>query len=299
MGHWSRPRSQTRYSPRTAGGPRSFEGVTQDRPYEELLEKLGEARPRVAGVLSSAHRSRVNHLGAYVDGVRLGGVEELLNHLDGLTGALADVQDQLAVRLLLERSRADFELAVDALLGGFAAPAFDAMRDVMEIELLLLDFSVTPGNAARWLKATNDERWNVFRPRAILKRLAAWGVISFDQARTVDYAGHSASLHPAPPQNPFVAKNPSGQNEPFGIDAGFWDFFEHARRLLHAFERLPVAEQLGPPSATNDKLAVFRDAWERTQQMQAMAVAILTAAQELSRRPDESDEGAEAAGEVR
>lgn len=273
--------------------------MTDDLSYEGLLAKLGDSRPRVAGVLSAAQRSREDHLRAYLEGTRLGGAEDLLKHLDRLVSALAGKPEELPVQLLLERSLADFELALDALLGGFLAPAFDAMRDVMEIELLLLDFSVTAENAIRWLRATDDERWNAFRPRAILKRLGSWGAITFDQARMVDYEGHSASLHPAAPRNPFVPKTSSSTEAPFGIDAAFWDFFEHARRLLLAFERLPVAKELGPPSGTDERLATFRDAWGRTQQMQAIAVTILTAAQDADRRPlatDGSEGGTE--GEI-
>ncbi len=68
-------------------------------------------------------------------------------------------------------------MCLEMLLSGLLASAIDAMRDVMEIELLLLDFTATPANGERWSTAGNDERWNRFRPGAIRRRLSTWGHI--------------------------------------------------------------------------------------------------------------------------
>ena len=62
---------------------------------------------------------------------------------------------------LVERAEADFQTAIEATLSGYQGVAADAMRDVMEIECLLLDFAVNGGGADEWLNA--DES---LRPRA-------------------------------------------------------------------------------------------------------------------------------------
>jgi hypothetical protein len=60
----------------------------------------------------------------------------------------------------------------------------DAMRDMMDIELLLRDFTATPDNPERWLTATDDERWN---PHSSRCDPTANGKLGRVPAQAVDY----------------------------------------------------------------------------------------------------------------
>jgi len=214
-------------------------------------------------------------------------VNELLVALDDLVVELAT---GAPIKILMERARADFEVGVETLFSGILSSAIDAMRDVMEIELLLLDFTATPENADRWLHADNTERWNKFRPGAIRKRLTAWGRIS---ANSADYEAHSATLHPSPIRGPFMARGlRSDQRETFGVDAGFWELFGHAGALLRALVpylatigRSDLQDRLSP-----EALPMFSDAFDRTREMQEIYLAMLQAAVDTRREESERED---------
>lgn len=73
-----------------------------------------------------------------MDGARFQGLDELLQ-------AFTANPTLHRIARLIHRSRADLETATEAILSGYVAVVADAMRDVMEIENLLLDFAVNPG----------------------------------------------------------------------------------------------------------------------------------------------------------
>jgi hypothetical protein len=228
---------------------------------------------------------REKHVEHHAGGARFAGIDELLRTLDQV---LPHLDDDRVSDLLVKRVIADVETCVDALCGGFLAVALDAMRDVMEIELLLLDFSRTPDNRQRWLQATPTERWDRFRPRAIRRRLSSWGLVPKNDA---DYRGHSLALHPAPPIAPLMSRGQEAlSREPFGVDSGYWELFEHARRILIAIDRYAQAQGMADIRAIVDldRLTKVRSGWERTQEMQAIYLAMLQAT-----RPTEPDSGGE------
>jgi hypothetical protein len=65
-------------------------------------------------------------------------------------------------------------------------------------------------------------------------------------------------------------------------DAGFWELFEHARRLHLAVQRL--TSEIEPGSATDllahRQVPDAEDAWRRTQEMQVMFMSLLQAVAE-------------------
>lgn len=106
---------------------------------------------------------------------------------------LPDLAD---LALLVSRVRADFETALEATLSGYQGVAAEAMRDVMEIEGLLLDFSTHPGNAEEWLKADRRMLIGRYGPAAVRDRLKAADVAPYsnDGFEPVDYQAHSAAI---------------------------------------------------------------------------------------------------------
>ncbi len=72
---------------------------------------------------------------------------------------------------LVTRSAADFETATEATLSGYLSVAVDAMRDVMEIENLLLDFAVSPAHIDEWLAAGVSQ---AFRQGVELRGREGW-----------------------------------------------------------------------------------------------------------------------------
>ncbi|MEV6942996.1 hypothetical protein AB0N07_13545 [Streptomyces sp. NPDC051172] len=176
---------------------------------------------------------------------------------------------------LIKRALADFETALEATFSGYVAVALDAMRDVMEIENLLLDFSREAGQAERWLAADDRLLRREFSPVNVRQRLKAAGLGHFDEnAGSLDYKGHSMSLHVSPQQSLMPEKG-FLSDDPVQSDMGFWEMFQHARNLWSAIVKL--TSTLAPGSAAAElakkeptKLA---QAWRATQGAQGLFTA--------------------------
>jgi hypothetical protein len=216
----------------------------------------------------------------------LTGLEELLTHLAEVEQALAIRADLRPIASLAARARADFVTALDALLSGFHAVAVDAMRDVMEIEFLLREFRHAPDKIKVWAQADFKQLNDQFRP-AVLRQLHANGVGAKPQdlSEAADYKAHSSFLHVTPYQGIFGGPGIVADNVPFATDGCFWEIYEHARRLLfefHALKRV-VAARLRMPAGPRKGLKAAREAWKRTQEMQAIFLALVEAAAEERR----------------
>ena len=68
----------------------------------------------------------------------------------------------------------------------------------------------------------------------------------------------------------------------FSADSGFWEIFEHGRRLLFAIHRLrrKVAPHLRSPWGPERGLRKFRAGWQATQEWQAVFRALIEVARE-------------------
>lgn len=119
--------------------------------YQASLDTLADSLPRVARSLLTAEDRRTARLAGHLCGVRLKGLEQLHTYLDLAEESYKTIPDLAALAFLIARVRADFQTALEATLFGYQGVASDAMRDVMEIEGLLLDFAANPGNAGEWL----------------------------------------------------------------------------------------------------------------------------------------------------
>jgi len=263
-----------------------------EKTYEELLEEFHLRNPRVSQPLAKAHASRQKALGALLDGARLSGLNELLLHLESVADAFDRDEPLRQISFLIRRAAADFEVALEATLGSLVAVAHEAMRDVMEIELLLFDFSDDRARIAEWLNLNDRDRWKKFKPERIRARLRDAEIDRYKGlVRDLDYSAHSEALHVSPVTAVFQKGVQRQDDGGFVRDSGFWEIFEHARRILRAIDRLRKSFPDHDWSCITDAddLILVGDAWARTQQMQEMYLGFLAAPHvlrdELGREP--------------
>jgi hypothetical protein len=201
-------------------------------PLAELLDRLGTELPHLAQRLVVADAMRRERIVLMADGVRFRGLDELLSTLDRIEMAWAADPQLDRLCFLVARAMADFETAIEATLSGYVSVAADAMRDVMEVELLLLDFFVEPSRLNAWLTSTRSLRMREFRPVAVRGRLISLGLHEIVGTSRVaaDYAAHSEALHVAPHESPmpFQRKGHVPSEDIVSLDSGFIEMFEHA-----------------------------------------------------------------------
>jgi hypothetical protein len=253
---------------------------TPEGSYGATLALLASKLPRVATSLHAAEARRATQLSELLNGAHLKGANELLTKLDALAEAFEEDPALARLAFLVRRGVADFEVALEATISGYVAVAFDAMRDILDLENLLRDFANHPANVNEWLAADEQTLRKKFTPARVRERLySAEGV---DLARTpesVDYRGHSMALH-VRPRHALIPEKGLRPGSGWDVDIGYWEMFEHARRLLLAIERVTGA--LSPSSDANrlacEEPAAVQEAWRRTQQMQAVFLALVRAA---------------------
>ncbi len=256
--------------------------------YEQLLDELAALRPRTAAALGAGHQRRQALLTKLLQGARLAGIEELLLHLDRLHGIWSADPGLNRLAFLIDRLTSDFETALEATLSGYFSVAADAMRDVMEIEYLLLDFLADKQQVDKWLSADDKTLRREFAPAAVRKRLHKAGVRPFetsDQAN--DYAAHSAALHatPASRNHPLAGKGRLAEDSYPLDDAGFWEIFQHTRRIIIALMASGQVLAHEPARIPKDALTAAGDAWRRTQEIQDSYLSVLTQVGAVGRTP--------------
>lgn len=247
------------------------------RPSLEPLHKLERDLPRLGDVLQRAHELRQRRMHMRGGGARFRGLDQLLTHLDAQAAAFDQSPPLHRLMFLIRRTAADFETAIETALSGYLAVTTDAMRDVMEIENLLLDFAIDPSHISDWLSADAKTLRTRYAAAEVRRRLHQAGEGRFaSSADAPDYRAHSEALHVRPGRHPIADKGFSAESGWDG-DAAYWEIFEHARRLLRAIARL--TENLAPGTSADtiahETLPQVDDAWKRTQEMQAIYVATL------------------------
>lgn len=256
------------------------DGLAASRPGDPgPLERLERDLPRLGNVLRRSEELRRQRIGALCGGARFSGLNELLRHLDAQAAAFDENAELRRLTFIIRRATADFETAAEGGLSGYLSVATDAMRDVMEIENLLLDFAIDPSHIDDWLSADAKKLRTRYAPAEVRHRLhrAGEGHLA-SSADAPDYRAHSEALHVRPGRHPIAGKGFSAESGWNG-DAAFWEIFEHARRLLRAVAR--TTESLAPgdeaDAIAHSTLDLVDSAWQRTQEMQTVYVAILEA----------------------
>jgi len=204
------------------------------RSYGGLVRQLALTHPALGRVLGTAQRHRTRLLRERFGGVRLLGVDELLAYLAELEAYWRADELLSPMSFLIARAEGDYETAIEATLSRNVATAADAMRDVMEIEILLRDFTLDPARACEWLDADDTVRIRRFRPAEVRRRvLGAVAASSPISPEIRDYRGHSIVLHPNPRGDRLIPRGHTRRAQ-MDQDAPFFEMFIHGERLLDA-----------------------------------------------------------------
>lgn len=244
---------------------------TKDAVYLDMVDEVSLVAPSLAYALDKAEEQRRRRLTRLLGGVRVKGLEEFLSRLKSMEKPWKDTPGTDKIAFLVTRAIYDFEVAFETGLSGYTRSCADAMRDTMEIELLLLDFYINPDNVDDWLGADRKRLINYYGPGALRKRIRASGLNSVLATERVesDYQAHSQGIHVSPYTLPDLVYDQTRDGDhPLQIDIWLSELFEHGRRVGNAF--LLAAHKLAPESeadqATRGELPAFSLAFERTQE---------------------------------
>jgi hypothetical protein len=209
--------------------------------YARLIVAVSTLYPLVGSVLWRAHENRIQNLSSQNARERIAGIEELLVYLESCAEVARKHTHLLPIAFLIDRARGDFDTAIEAALTGMQSAVFDAMRDVMEIGLLLEDFAHDADRISLWLAG---ESKNKFLPVKLRERKAKrLGLGSVQELPdSIDYKGHSETLHVIPRRSIFSEKGVLAPQ--VGSDSVYWEMYFHGRELaatlLELFEAAGV-----------------------------------------------------------
>lgn len=219
--------------------------------YMSLVTQMAEDGAPIAALsLAMADARRRQNLKRLAGDIRFEGINELLVRLAEVGEAFSETPELSKLTFVIRRAHADFRTALEATLSGYFSVASDAMRDVLEIHYLLMDFAINPGHAEEWLTTDEKGRMKDFSPAAVRKRLHADGVVNFgDKAVSIDYKGHSMALHVSPVRLPTSSDGIVAEHSWLN-EAGFWEIFDHGHGLLEGLTLL--VDRLAPDSRAVD-----------------------------------------------
>lgn len=236
--------------------------MTDENRYESRLKDMAKDAPRVALILAAAQARRQANLNRLAGDIRFAGIDELLARTQAVMKAFEEAPGFSGIAFMIKRARDDFATALEAALSGYFAVASDSMRDVMEIQHLLMDFAIHPEHTDEWLTTDEKTRWKRFSPAEVRRRLQAAGIGNFgDKAVSMDYKGHSMALHVSPVRL-INSGNGMVREDSFLNEAGFWEIFDHARAFWGSLRLL--TERIAPGSkaeeVVKEDFTVFREA---------------------------------------
>ncbi|WP_228183987.1 hypothetical protein [Streptomyces anulatus] len=260
--------------------------MTDKTTYMSLVKQMAEdGAPIAALALATADVRRHQNLKRLAGDIRFTGVNELLSRLSTVGKMFAEAPELSKLAFIVKRTHADFMTALEATLSGYFSVASDAMRDVLEIQYLLMDFAINPGHADEWLTTDAKTRWKRFSPAPVRKRLQAAGVVKFgDRAESMDYKGHSMGLHLSPVRlinsADGIVPEHSWLNE-----AGFWEIFDHGRGLLRGLTML--IETAAPGSRAEDEIKKEMTSFdEASKQAETLKQAWLSTLEAVGKLPE-------------
>lgn len=237
-------------------------------PYGVGLLQLADKYPNLTEPLIRAELNRSIRLKSWSNSERqLAACDEILAYLSLVDENFRESQMLAKIAFLIRRAYGDFVTAMEGSLSGFHKVVSDAMRDVMEIEFLIHDFTTIPTHIDEWLNASERVLRNQYSPASLRQRYAASkGAIPRDMNEASDYKGHSKLLHVAPHESPVVWATPGKPMDALGSLVCFCEMFEHARRLIFAVGDL--CSQIGPPAPDIETyLKVTPSVWAETTKL--------------------------------
>ncbi|WP_146607245.1 hypothetical protein [Spongiactinospora gelatinilytica] len=221
-----------------------------------------------------------------LNNIRLQGANELLVQLDQIARAFEVEASLKHLNFLIDRCIADFETAIEVTLSGYWAVAFDAMRDILEIQFFLMDFALCTAHVDEWLSADDRTLRRKFSPVEVRRRLKAADVGNLgEDAASIDYKGHSMGLH-VRPNNMLVPTKGLSSPHPLHRDMGSWEIFEHSRTLFIA---IAMFTHSVAPNSEADRLAgqdppLVVSAWMEANKSQTLFRAIIRSEEKRRKR---------------
>ena len=228
--------------------------------YHAALKKSAEQFPLVTDALMRADRHRLRRWQQFIDPVDLQALELLLDFLMYASRTFEGSSETAEIAFLPARMADDARMSLESLLSGYLQLASDAMRDVLETELLVRDFVLDTAQIRRWCRADEDVLRKKFRPVHSRQRLAnALGVDVKDVPGATDYEMHSKLLHVRPPLLP--ALSPVSGHEATHVLNAISDIMFHGASSVRAVTDLlnATGHEIHDPEAT---LAALNDASE-------------------------------------
>jgi hypothetical protein len=168
--------------------------------YHALLKESAISYPRVTDALMRADRHRPRRWQQFIDPIDLQATDRLLEFLTSVSRSLEEDGETSDLAFLADRVADDVRISLEGLLSGYLQVASDAMRDIMETELLIRDFALDPNQISKWRTADANVLRRSFRPVHLRQRQAdALGVDIGNVPGASDYSAHSKLLHVGEP----------------------------------------------------------------------------------------------------
>lgn len=229
--------------------------------------------PRIATLLESVERNRIDRLSIYGSGATLRGIDEALRYLIEAESDFEKNAELRPLKQLVARAVAELETAVYAFICGFHAVLFDSMRAAMEVEFLLRDFLLWPPHLSEWFDLPARERYKKFKPAKLRERYRKWSEEpSTGSQESKDYSMHSEHLHVNPTESHIDHSGLNDVNEPGQLRVCLAEITSHTGKLIILVHRhmngLPMDVQLTKETAPT--LPLFDDAWSRSRMGVAM-----------------------------
>lgn len=226
-----------------------MERPTPMRPYLEIIADLKHEYPSIAQALDQAGRARARQLTTQGIDARLRRLESLLQVLTA-SARIWQLRHAAIGRLIL-RARNDFTVGLEAAISGQVAVTANAMRDVMELELLLRDFTLDWLKVDEWFLKDDRFRRKTFAPVEVRKRLSAAIGVSPDQLPDkTDYDAHSMLLHVNPVDLDMLEGGFELRVRIAATQLALAEVFQHGARFARAIVGLDKARSYGE-SITN------------------------------------------------
>jgi hypothetical protein len=179
----------------TNGGPQWPRADSSSR-YHATLEESAGSYPLATEALMRADRHRPRRWQQFMDPIDLKAIDSLLTYLISVSRSLNEAIGTRDLAFLPDRTADDVRISLEGLMSGYLQVASDAMRDIMETELLIRDFALDPSQIEKWRNASEDVLRKSFRPAHLRQRqAAALGVDIKDVPGATDYSAHSELLH--------------------------------------------------------------------------------------------------------
>lgn len=223
--------------------------------YHATLQKSANSYPLATDALMRADRHRPRRWQQFIDDIDLKAIDSLLEYLIAVSRSLTEASETCDLDFLPDRIADDVRISLEGLLSGYLQIPSDAMRDIIETELLIRDFAFDPSRIDRWRNANEHVLRKEFRPVHLRKRQAdVLGVDTKDVPGATDYSAHSQLLHVGSP--PLFTRTPeSGAmagHEAIHVLISLGDIMHHGSSAVEALGLLlnAISESRPDPAET-------------------------------------------------